>query len=221
MESKSTVIIGIVFLEKFSGSFTFSLISSFLWGFCSRYLFNDYGSHFFTGTESPKHSGIFNSSEIPLKCAPSSPTPCSPYLATGAQVFRSWAEMNDGNLYLLASNGIFRVVSSTNCGFLCGENTPPPPPLSPNSPPPVSSSPPPESGEKKEEKLSSGEYWLRAGTVLGLIVFWSLFVICGCCTLGYFRYNKKDTSGHQPFNEVKSESDYESDGDEPSRRVYF
>lgn len=111
-----------------------------IWDF--RYLYTDlYAGYIWAGTESPENSGKFNSTTISFSCAQDSPLPCSsvperPFPSLG-YIF-SFGEDNKKDVYLLASSGVYRIVSPSRCNYNCSKENvtsivspPPPSPLSP------------------------------------------------------------------------------------------
>ncbi|KAF3443180.1 hypothetical protein FNV43_RR12861 [Rhamnella rubrinervis] len=88
-----------------------------------RYLYADlYGGDIWTGTESPKDSGNFTRSKIPVSCALDSPIQCSvddgsPLPALGF-IF-SFGQDNRNDIFILASTGVYRIVPPSRCNYTC------------------------------------------------------------------------------------------------------
>ncbi|XXG56303.1 hypothetical protein AAC387_Pa03g3754 [Persea americana] len=107
-----------------------------------RYLYTDlYAGYIWAGTESPENSGKFNSTTISFSCAQDSPLPCSSVPGRSfpplGYIF-SFGEDNKKDVYLLASSGVYRIVSPSRCNYTCSKenvtsivNPPPSSPLSP------------------------------------------------------------------------------------------
>uniref|UniRef100_A0A803QM37 Glucose/Sorbosone dehydrogenase domain-containing protein n=1 Tax=Cannabis sativa TaxID=3483 RepID=A0A803QM37_CANSA len=109
-----------------------------------RYLYADlYGSGMWAGTENPKDSGNFTSTKIQVNCAMDSPIPCSDEFGSsvsGLGFIFSFGEDNRKDIFILSSNGLYRVVRPSRCNYVCStENSTSP--VSPRSPPQPSSSP--------------------------------------------------------------------------------
>ncbi|PON54813.1 Soluble quinoprotein glucose/sorbosone dehydrogenase [Trema orientale] len=104
-----------------------------------RYLYADlYGAGLWAGTENPIDSGNFTSSKVPVSCAPDSPIPCSDDAASsvsGLGFIFSFGQDNRKDIFILASNGLYRVVRPSRCNYTCSsENATTP--IRPRSPPP-------------------------------------------------------------------------------------
>ncbi|ESQ47021.1 hypothetical protein EUTSA_v10027668mg [Eutrema salsugineum] len=89
------------------------------------YLFADlYAGVIFGGVETPVGSGDFTSSRIPIQCASDSPIFCSSETEPSSSfpplgfVF-SFGEDNKKDIYLLASNGLYRIARPSRCSFHC------------------------------------------------------------------------------------------------------
>ncbi|XP_057519814.1 HIPL1 protein isoform X1 [Amaranthus tricolor] len=93
-----------------------------------RYLYADlYGGAIWEGTEFPKDSGNFTTSLLPFSCASDSPIKCSSVPGSSrpalGYVF-SFGEDLKKNVYVLTSNGVYRVVRPSRCKYTCSkENT--------------------------------------------------------------------------------------------------
>ncbi|KAI3991056.1 hypothetical protein MKX01_017216 [Papaver californicum] len=87
-----------------------------------RYLYADlYGSGMWAGTESPKNSGNFTTSEVSFRCAHDSPLLCNlteSSLPSVGYLF-SMGTDNNKDVFLLTSNGILRVVRPSRCNHTC------------------------------------------------------------------------------------------------------
>lgn len=88
-----------------------------------RYLYADlYATSIWTGIESPEDSGKFNSSLIPFSCAADSPLPCTSVQGSSLPALGyifSFGEDNNKDIYLLASSGVYRIVSPSRCNYTC------------------------------------------------------------------------------------------------------
>ncbi|XP_062104762.1 HIPL1 protein-like [Humulus lupulus] len=103
-----------------------------------RYLYADlYGSGMWAGAENPKDSGNFTSTKVPVNCAPDSPIPCSDEFGrsvSGLGFIFSFGEDNRKDIFILSSNGLYRVVRPSRCSYICSsENATTP--VRPRSPP--------------------------------------------------------------------------------------
>lgn len=90
--------------------------------------------------ENPPQSGIYATSDLPYQCSPTTPIPCS---ADGSlDGIISYGEDSKGDIYLLAVNGAYRMVSPSQCGITCTavlpEGPAPAPAPEPQAPPPPS-----------------------------------------------------------------------------------
>ncbi|XP_057952734.1 HIPL1 protein-like isoform X2 [Malania oleifera] len=90
-----------------------------------RYLYADlFAGAIWAGTESPEDSGNFTSSKIPFACAHDSPIQCSSVPGTPAPALGyiySFAEDNKKDIFLLATNGVYRVVPPSRCNYTCSK----------------------------------------------------------------------------------------------------
>nr|GMC74331.1 HIPL1 protein-like [Ipomoea batatas] len=90
-----------------------------------RYLYADlYAGGIWAGTENPRGSGVFNTSEIPFACSRDSPINCT--LVPGSSVpalgyIFSFGEDNNKDMYILASSGVYRVVPPSRCKYICSK----------------------------------------------------------------------------------------------------
>ncbi|BBN17916.1 hypothetical protein MPTK1_7g18000 [Marchantia polymorpha subsp. ruderalis] len=97
-----------------------------------KYVYADLFGTMWASSEVPKYSGNFRSSQINYLCSASSPLNCtlegnstSPEL----QEILSFGLDKSANFYILASNGVYRVVHPQNCGRVCTEVLPALPPI--------------------------------------------------------------------------------------------
>lgn len=90
--------------------------------FC-RYLYADlYGHDIWAGTEVPKNSGNFSSANVSVRCANDSTIPCSSDPASNQPALGyilSFAEDNNKDVYILSSNGVYRVARPSRCSYQC------------------------------------------------------------------------------------------------------
>ncbi|TVU41332.1 hypothetical protein EJB05_14838, partial [Eragrostis curvula] len=88
-----------------------------------RYLYADlYAKSMWAGIESPEDSGVYNVSSLTFSCSKSSPIPCD--VAAGSALpslgyIFSFGEDNAGDVYLLTSKGVYRVVDPAQCNYAC------------------------------------------------------------------------------------------------------
>lgn len=88
-----------------------------------RYLYADlYASAIWAGIENPESGGKFTTDDIPFSCAPDSPircisTPGSSRPSLG-YIF-SFGEDNDNDIFILTSDGVYRVVPPSRCKYTC------------------------------------------------------------------------------------------------------
>ncbi|KAM6594223.1 hypothetical protein CsatA_001926 [Cannabis sativa] len=88
-----------------------------------RYLYGDlYAGAIWAAEEKPDNSGTFNTSKIPFSCAADSPIQCGTVpgstLPNLGYVF-SFGEDNNKDVFILASNGVYRVVRPSRCKYTC------------------------------------------------------------------------------------------------------
>ncbi|KAL5722506.1 hipl1 protein [Ranunculus cassubicifolius] len=92
-----------------------------------RYLFADlFGKTIWTANENPVNSGNFTTSQIPFSCARDSPIKCD-VLSGGSlrlEFVFSFGEDNRKDNFLLASSGVYRIVSPSRCGYACSKTVP-------------------------------------------------------------------------------------------------
>ncbi|KAE9444849.1 hypothetical protein C3L33_23253, partial [Rhododendron williamsianum] len=98
-----------------------------------------FGAAMFSGIENPEDSGNFNQTLIPFACASDSPIPCT--FVNGSTVpslgyVLSLGEDNNNDIYLLASSGVYRIVSPSRCNYACSKEV-----VTPPSPSPTTSTP--------------------------------------------------------------------------------
>lgn len=107
-----------------------------------RYLYADlYATALWAASESPENSGNFTTSKIPFSCARDSPIQCKVLpgndLPSLGYIY-SFGEDNRKDIFILTSDGVYRVVRPSRCNYTCSkENTTasagPGPASSPNS----------------------------------------------------------------------------------------
>ncbi|XVF58229.1 hypothetical protein PTKIN_Ptkin07bG0047700 [Pterospermum kingtungense] len=120
------------------GYFYRSMTDPCLYG---RYIYADlYADVIWTGTENPKGSGNFSTTQPPIKCARDSPIQCTaqPESTSPALGFIfSFGQDNRKDIFILASSGVYRIVRPSRCNYTCSrENV-----TDPGSVVPPSSSP--------------------------------------------------------------------------------
>ncbi|GMH15339.1 hypothetical protein Nepgr_017180 [Nepenthes gracilis] len=89
------------------------------------YLYGDlYASNIWAAAENPKNSGNFTTTGIPFSCAPDSPLPCSSVpnstLPALGYIY-SFGEDNRKDIFILASNGVYRAVRPSRCNYTCSK----------------------------------------------------------------------------------------------------
>ncbi|XP_078429874.1 HIPL1 protein-like [Wolffia australiana] len=114
-----------------------------------RYIYADlYATAMWVGVESPPNSGKYNSSRIQFNCAADSPIACKSSDASNIPdlgVIFSFGEDNGKDVFLMANNGVQRVVSPSRCGYACSKEvivpkkSPPSPSSGPRTLSPLSS----------------------------------------------------------------------------------
>lgn len=83
-----------------------------------------YGSFIWAATESPKGSGNFTTTEIPLSCAQNSPIHCDSTPGssrTDLGYIFSFGEDNGKDVFLSTSTGVYRVVDPSLCNYTCSK----------------------------------------------------------------------------------------------------
>ncbi|KAI3521711.1 hypothetical protein L1887_11183 [Cichorium endivia] len=91
------------------------------------YLYGDlYAQQMWAGVETPENSGNFTTNNIAFTCAKDSPVPCT--LVPGSSLpalgyLYSFGQDNNKDIYLLSSNGVYRVVPPSRCGYTCAYET--------------------------------------------------------------------------------------------------
>lgn len=97
----------------------------FVWVSIFRYLYGDlYAGAIWAATENPGNSGSFNASKIPFGCAHDSPIQCNsvPQSTLPALGYLySFGEDNSKDIFILASNGVYRIVRPSRCNYACSE----------------------------------------------------------------------------------------------------
>ncbi|KAM0952105.1 putative oxidoreductase [Dioscorea sansibarensis] len=90
-----------------------------------KYLYADlYTGGLWAGLESPESSGNYTSIEIPFNCGKNSPIPCDAIGGNSApslNLIFSFGEDNRKDVFLLASNGVYRVVRPSRCNYECSK----------------------------------------------------------------------------------------------------
>ncbi|KAM0859405.1 hypothetical protein ACQ4PT_047226 [Festuca glaucescens] len=80
-----------------------------------RYLFADmYTSAMWTGTDD---SGKYTSTSIPSRCSKKTPIPCDESANGPLGPISSFGEDNNLDVFILASQGVYRIVQPTLCGY--------------------------------------------------------------------------------------------------------
>uniref|UniRef100_A0A2P2QLZ9 HIPL1 protein n=1 Tax=Rhizophora mucronata TaxID=61149 RepID=A0A2P2QLZ9_RHIMU len=90
-----------------------------------RYLYADlYANNIWAGVETPENSGNYTSSKIPFACATDSPIKCTSVQRNGGPslgyIF-SFGEDNHKDVFVLANNGVYRVVRPSRCNYTCSK----------------------------------------------------------------------------------------------------
>ncbi|PKU82485.1 HIPL1 protein [Dendrobium catenatum] len=92
-----------------------------------RFVYADlYGEAMWAGIENPKLSGIYNSTKLPFSCAKDTPIACETIEGSSLPsmgIVYSFAEDNDGEIYILASKGVFRLVRPSRCNYSCASES--------------------------------------------------------------------------------------------------
>lgn len=105
------------------------------------YLYGDlYASYIWAAAERPEGSGNFTGTSIPFSCASDSPIQCGSVPESSLPALGyiySFAEDNRKDIFILTSNGVFRVVRPSRCNYTCSKET-----VTAASPSPPSPSPP-------------------------------------------------------------------------------
>ncbi|XP_057859085.2 HIPL1 protein isoform X2 [Cryptomeria japonica] len=88
-----------------------------------RYLYADlYAANMWAGIENPIGSGNFSSTAVNFNCSAKSPIPCLYAAQTKYPTLNyifSFGEDNRKDVYVLASNGVYRVVHPSDCNYVC------------------------------------------------------------------------------------------------------
>ena len=105
------------------------------------YLYGDlYASYIWAAAERPEGSGNFTGTSIPFSCSSDSPIQCGSVPESSLPALGyiySFAEDNRKDIFILTSNGVFRVVRPSRCNYTCSKET-----VTAASPSPPSPSPP-------------------------------------------------------------------------------
>jgi hypothetical protein len=81
------------------------------------YLYGDLNGVQWSAFENPPNSGEYTFSNLSYQCSPNTPIPCNPNDQTGGLI--SYGEDAKGDIYLLAVNGVYRMVSPSACNITC------------------------------------------------------------------------------------------------------
>lgn len=96
------------------------------------------------GSETPDNSGNFTASRIPFACAKDSPIRCNSVQGSDLPslgYIYSFGEDNQKDIFILTSDGVYRVVRPSRCNYACSkENAVPVETPSPTSSPPSDAS---------------------------------------------------------------------------------
>ncbi|PNT62693.1 hypothetical protein BRADI_4g07240v3 [Brachypodium distachyon] len=85
-----------------------------------RYLFADmYSSAMWTGTVNTDVSCKYTSASIPLSCSEKTPLPCEGSTNSPLGRIFSFGEDNKQDGFILASQGVYRIVQPSLCGYAC------------------------------------------------------------------------------------------------------
>ncbi|KAK4842244.1 hypothetical protein QYF36_018325 [Acer negundo] len=102
------------------GYFYRSMTDPCLYG---SYLYGDlYGSAIWSAVENPTNSGNFTTTLLPFSCAHDSPIQCKYVPESSLPDLRyiySFGEDNRKEIYVLANNGVYRVVRPSRCNYTC------------------------------------------------------------------------------------------------------
>ncbi|KAL2611351.1 hypothetical protein R1flu_023043 [Riccia fluitans] len=103
-----------------------------------KYVYADLFGTMFVAAETPRFSGNFLSSKVNYLCSSTSPLECSANSSSPLQLTEilSFGVDNSDNVYILSSDGVYRVVHPTNCNSVCNQVLPPLPPIGSPSPSP-------------------------------------------------------------------------------------
>lgn len=91
-----------------------------------------YGDLYATGMwaiiEDPENSGNFTTNQIPFNCASDSPIKCdsvpgSSKSKSSIGYIYSFGEDNKKDVYVLTSDGVYRIVRPSRCGYTCSKET--------------------------------------------------------------------------------------------------
>ncbi|KAL5761894.1 hypothetical protein ACOSP7_018158 [Xanthoceras sorbifolium] len=102
------------------GYFYRSITDPCLYG---SYLYGDlYGSAIWAAVESPTNSGNFTTTFLPFSCAHDSPIQCNSVPESSLpdlHYIYSFGQDNRKDIYVLANNGVYRVVQPRRCNYTC------------------------------------------------------------------------------------------------------
>ncbi|KAL3841017.1 hypothetical protein ACJIZ3_025608 [Penstemon smallii] len=89
------------------------------------YLYADlYAGYMWSASETPENSGNFTTSNTPFSCAMDSPIKCDMVPNSNIpalQLVFSFGEDNKKDIYILAQNGVYRVVRPSRCNYACSK----------------------------------------------------------------------------------------------------
>ncbi|XP_024383079.1 HIPL1 protein isoform X1 [Physcomitrium patens] len=103
-----------------------------------KYLYGDLNGVMWSAYENPPLSGKYSVSNLPYNCSSKTPVPCNPGASLDGII--SYGEDSRGDIYVLAVNGLYRMVSPDLCNIECTAVLPPAPAPGPGSSPPGRSS---------------------------------------------------------------------------------
>ena len=85
-----------------------------------RYIYGDLFGIMWAAAERPAYSGNYTVSSLPFTCTPNSPIKCN-ITSSGLQIgmIISYGEDNNADFYVLATTGLYRLVSPSHCNITC------------------------------------------------------------------------------------------------------
>ncbi|KAF6157323.1 hypothetical protein GIB67_004261 [Kingdonia uniflora] len=90
-----------------------------------RYLYADLYAHYlWAAIENPENSGNFTSTQIPFSCAHDSPIKCNSLAGSSLPslgYIYSFGEDNKKDVFILTSNGVYRVIPPSRCNYTCSK----------------------------------------------------------------------------------------------------
>ncbi|XP_057843332.2 HIPL1 protein isoform X2 [Cryptomeria japonica] len=136
-----------------------------------RYLYADlYAANMWAGIENPIGSGNFSSTAVNFNCSAKSPIPCLYAAQTKYPTLNyifSFGEDTRKDVYLLASNGVYRVVHPSDCNYVCTKPSLSTGPSNVPSPSPSQVESPSKSSAAMARSIS---IWLSAFIVIFIIL---------------------------------------------------